>query len=60
MKTVKVLWWRYDDGSASGITRVYEDESRAEEDYELIQETQDSREWFLSDIPFIEMAKETE
>jgi hypothetical protein len=47
-----VLWWRYGDGSGSGIERVYDNETRANEDYALASKTQDVLEWHLDQVPF--------
>ena len=50
-----VLWWRYCDGSGSGIERVYDNEIRANEDYALASKTQDVLEWHLDQAPFFTM-----
>lgn len=49
--TVWVLWWKYSDGSRQGVLRVYEDETRANEDFDLVDESTD-RTYFLDPIPF--------
>jgi hypothetical protein len=47
---VWVLWWRYHDGSNAGVLRVYRDESRAQEDFELLSEATD-RKYELLSVP---------
>lgn len=51
MKEVHVLWWRYSDGSASGVLRAYVDRQRAEEDMKLIEEAFSSKEYHLETLP---------
>lgn len=50
--TVWMLWWRYSDGSGSGVYRVYLTEARARQDFDLIGETYSSREWLLDAVEF--------
>jgi CTP:phosphocholine cytidylyltransferase-like protein len=45
--TAKVLWWKYCDGSAVNVVRVYIDDKRANDDYELAK-LDETREWYLS------------
>lgn len=44
-----VLWWKHSDGSGQNIVRVYLNETRANEDYELVKASHD-REWFLDKV----------
>lgn len=46
-----VLWWKHSDGSNQGILRVYKDEERAKEDFDLVKESSD-RQYMLDAIPF--------
>ncbi len=45
-----VLWWRYSDGSASGVGRAYLDEGRACEDFNLIDQGESAKDWSLTEV----------
>lgn len=44
-----VLWWSYYDHSGFEVCRVYLDESRANEDFDLVRDLNDSRRWMLTE-----------
>jgi len=43
---VYVLWWRYSDGSASGVIRVYENKETANEQKSMLEEHGDGMKQF--------------
>lgn len=49
---VFVLWWKYYDASGEDIVKVYLDENRAKEDFELVNIIPD-RDWFLSKVQLV-------
>jgi len=48
-KIVWVLFWEYHDKSSSGILRVYDNEIRAKQDFELVHKIEDSKIYTLFD-----------
>ena len=55
MKTAYVLWWRYSDGSGSGVERAYTDETRAQQDFELLTLKAESiKKWSLDTVDLFE------
>jgi hypothetical protein len=51
MKSVWVLSWHYSDRSGGAIVRAYEDETRAREDFALVEEDY-TRNYELAQVPF--------
>jgi len=50
-KEIHVIWWRYLDGSASGVLRAYADKERAEEDLLLLEYDECGREYIITTVP---------
>lgn len=49
-KKLWVLWFEYFDSSGCEVVRIYDDENRAKEDFELVEG--DAKKWKLSQVPF--------
>lgn len=46
-----VLWWRYHDGSAAELVRVYLDQERARQDLALAEAARGDRVFELAEMP---------
>lgn len=46
-----VLWYEYTDHSGAGVLRVYFDEKRATEDYDLLDGIDDGKEYYIERVP---------
>ena len=47
-----VLWWQYSDHTGTTIVRVYQSESRANEDYDLVKDDP-TKTWYLDEVPML-------
>ena len=52
-ETIKVLWWKYLDGSGMGIARAYLEPERAAEDLALLQDSATAKQWQLSEVELL-------
>jgi hypothetical protein len=50
---VTVLWWRYSDGSAAGIERVYASHEDANADQQMLADAQASKQFFVERLPVL-------
>jgi len=51
MEEVHVIWWRYGDGSGAGVLRAYADQQRADEDMDLLENSDCSRQYKIETVP---------
>ena len=53
MDEVTVLWWRYSDGSAAGIERVYAGHAEANADQQMLSDAGSSKIYYTERMPVI-------